>query len=297
MKFSGHFADFSLPDILRILIQSQKTGSLVIHYQGSQSTIFVNQGALHHAESLDLAGEKAVFNMLNFDGTAEFEFVEHENMPAQTLDSDLDTLIQNGISYLDLWRKATRKYPRFSSSTLIESAGQTSAEALSDQAQQILGHLKPGQTYSVQHLLEQAGTDPEALIEALMQLEQAQLVQIHEEKRIALRRFFLETANTLLNEFNSISGLKLKQEMNERLEKVIQDKNWMIEIQNGIIVDDKMHSSSLQEQSLLYSQCLNCLFEMIAPIYGKTFLQQVMNKVEQVLGPVQHWVKELKLEL
>ena len=113
-----------------------------------------------------------------------------------------------------------------------------------------------------------------------------------------MRRFFRKTANTALSEFNSISGLKLKEEMNERLERLILDKNWLIEIQNGMIVDDKIQSSSLQLQTEQYSLFLNQLFGMISPIYGKSFLQQVMDKVEQYLpGSVQYWSKELKLEL
>jgi len=119
MKFSGRFADFSLPDILRILIQSQKSGSLVIHYQNQDSRIFVNQGALHHAETPTTTGEKAVFEMLNFTTTAEFEFVQEDDMPEQTIFSDLDPLIQKGIASLELWRKLTRKFTRISAQTEI----------------------------------------------------------------------------------------------------------------------------------------------------------------------------------
>jgi len=298
MKFSGRFADFSLPDALRILIQSSKQGYLVVRHHGSESRVYVNRGELYHAQSEGLKGEKAVFNMLNFDPTAEFDFIEQSEMPAQTIRSDLDTLIQNGISYLETWRKISKRYPRFTVNTEILIAPGLPQETLTGDEMQVLTLLPPEHQEPLHQLIEHSKMDPLQLVETLMLLESKHFLQVLAEERQELRQFFLETSNTLLQEFDSISGLKLKQEMAERLEKLIQENNWKIELQNGRIVDDKMHSSSLPEQTELYSLCLNHLISIVTPIYGKTFLQQVMNKVEQRLsGSVQHWISELKLEL
>ncbi|MBF2053607.1 MAG: DUF4388 domain-containing protein [Candidatus Sericytochromatia bacterium] len=299
MKFSGRFADFSLPDILRILIQSQKTGALNVQYHGHTSLIFVNHGALHHAESERFSGSKAVFNMLNFDASAEFEFVEDSQMPPQTIDSDLDTLIQNGISYQETWRRVSRQYPRMNVNTEVRWSGAAfAAEGLSANEVRIAKYLSEQQQAFMPQLLEQIDLEPGALVDCLLGLETRGLIQVIESKSLELRRFFLEMANTLLAEFNSISGMKLKQEMTERLEKLIQENNWKIDVQNGRIVDDKMHSSDLSNQTELYSQYLGHLLTLVEPIYGKSFLQQVMQKVDQNLeGAGQLWVKELKLEL
>jgi hypothetical protein len=298
MKFSGRFGDFSLPDVLRILIQSSKQGNLVVRHHEQESRIFVNRGALHHAESEGFKGEKAVYNMLNFGPTAEFEFIEDANVPEQTIHSDLDTLIQNGISYLETWRKITKRQPHITVNTEIMAEQTDSQVTLRNEELQVLALMPPNQKEHLHQLLERSGMDPQVLVDTLILLEQKQYVRIFAEKQLELRHFFLETVNTILQEFDSISGFKLKQEMAERLEKLIQENNWKIEMQNGRIVDDKMHSSSLPEQIELYSLYLNHLITMITPIYGKTFLQQVMNKVEQNLpGSVQHWVRELNLEL
>lgn len=301
MKFSGRLADFSLPDILRILIQSQKSGCLQIHFEGQTSVIYVSRGALHHAESHSVQGEKAVLEILNLDPTAEFEFIETSEMPEQSLYSDLDSLIQNGIANLENWRKLSRQHPRLTANTeLLLSHAPSAAElaSLTEQEQEVLQYLSGEQKVYLHHVFEQVDLDLTDLAEILVKFENSGFVQVIEEKRAELKRFFLEMANTLLAEFNSISGMKLKQEMAERLEKLISENNWKIELQNGRIVDDKMHSSSLREQTELYSQCLNHLIRFISPIYGKTFLQQVIEKVEQNLtGSVQHWITKLKLEL
>lgn len=298
MKFSGRLADFSLPDILRILIQSQKSGRLEIHFEGKTSSIYVSQGALHHSESGPFQGEKAVYAILNLDPMAEFEFIEMAEMPPQTLHSDLDTLIQNGISNLENWRKLSRQHPRLTANTEILLTPQADTIQFDETEQEVIKFLSKERKIYLHLLLEQVNMDLMDLANLLVNLENSGLIQIVEEKRAEIKRFFLETANTLLAEFNSISGMKLKQEMSERLEKLISENNWKIELQNGRIVDDQKYSSSLQEQIKLYSMCLNHLIRFVSPIYGNNFLQQVIDKVEQNLkGSVQCWIAELKLEL
>lgn len=295
MKFSGRFADFSLPDILRILIDSQKTGELVIEFEGLTSRIFVHMGKVSHAETPELSGQAAVYEMLNYGSSATFDFLIETTLPEPTISSDLDTLIQQGIIYVETWKKIQRKYPTLAPNTHVQYVG--SPDTLQNST--LIEHLKAFDGPVALHgLLDQLPEDALSVIESLVALEAEGVVQLKEEASTALRRFFLTLANTLLNEFNSISGLKLKQEMNERLEKLIEEKNWMIELQDGIIVDDKLQSLSLVEQTELYSICLNHLLKLITPIYGDTFLQQVINKVERVFpDTTQHWVKELKIEL
>lgn len=295
MKFSGRFADFSLPDILRILIDSQKTGELVIEFEGLTSRIFVHTGSVSHAETPALSGQAAVYEMLNYGSSATFDFLTETTLPQPTISSDLDTLVQQGIVYVETWKKIQRKYPTLAPNTHVQYVGSPDSLYNSTLIEQLKAFDGP---VALHGLLDQSPEEPLGLIEELLELEAKGLVQLTEETSTALRRFFLTLANTLLSEFNSISGLKLKQEMNERLEKLIEEKNWMIELQDGIIVDDKLQSLSLVEQTELYSICLNHLLKLITPIYGETFLQQVINKVERVFpDTTQHWVKELKIEL
>lgn len=295
MKFSGRFADFSLPDILRILIDSKKTGELVIEFEGLKSRIFVKTGKVSHAETPELSGQAAVYEMLNYGSSATFDFLIDAALPQSTISSDLDTLIQQGIIYIETWKKIQRKYPRLSPNIHIQ-ATDSATQSSKDPILLILNTLNA--PVSLHGLMDHIDQDSLVIAEQLVSLEAKGLIQLKEETGTTLRRFFLTLANTLLNEFNSISGLKLKQEMNERLEKLIEEKNWMIELQDGIIVDDKLQSLSLVEQTELYTLCLNHLLKLISPIYGDSFLQQVIKKVERIFpDTTQHWVKELKLEL
>jgi hypothetical protein len=295
MKFSGRLADFSLPDVLRILIQSQKVGYLLITLRNEENFIYVNQGNLHHADSDGLQGDRAVYHLLTYDPAAEFEFVESETLPERTIQSDLDTLIQNGIDYLENWRKLERQYPRFSAHCEVQAV--PGAQADNSASEHIL-RLLPPEGLRLQQLAERVPEDLLTLADTLNQMEQAGQLLVIGEERLELRRFFLEMANTLYSEFESISGLKLKQDIAGRLHKLAEEKNWNIDLHNGRIVGDKIYTDTIEAQKLQYGEYLRQMIGLISPIYGTTFIQQVLAKVEKRLtGPVDHWVEELKLEV
>ncbi|MBT9548868.1 MAG: DUF4388 domain-containing protein [Candidatus Sericytochromatia bacterium] len=298
MKFSGRLADFSLPDVLRIILHGQKTGYLSVSFKGVESKIFINQGQLHHAESNGLQGEKAVFDLMTYDPLAEFEFVEESQMPVQTISSDLDTLIQNGIAYLESWRKLGRLYPRFSVNTEVQSVTSAPATDLSQAEQSLLSLVAVHPHLKLHQLADHSAIELAELLELLVSLEKKGQIQLIGEERVELQQFFLETANTLFSEFESISGIKLKEEITTRLQKIVEENNWNIELQNGRIVGDKIRTITLDEQKTVFSGYLQQLIGLIAPIYGVTFVQQVMEKVEKRFSaPIQHWVDELKLEV
>jgi len=299
MKFSGRFADFSLPDVLRIVVHGQKTGYLLITFKAIQSRIYVRQGQLHHAVSEGLQGEKAVFNLMTYDPAAEFEFVETEEMPEQTISSELDALIQNGIAHLENWRKLTRIYPLLSVNTVIQLQQEPPLlDDLSSEQVEILKLLTGHSALKLSQLAEKSSLDLSVLAETLVELEKLQRVQLIGEERVELQQFFLETANILFSEFESISGLKLKEEIAGRLQKFVEEKNWNIELQSGRIVGDKIRTFTFEEQKQVFSGYLQLMIDLIAPIYGVTFIQQVMQKVEKRFSaPIQHWVDELKIEV
>lgn len=298
MRFSGRLADFSLPDVLRIILHGQKTGFLSVSFKGAESKIFINQGQLHHAESNGLQGEKAVFDLMTYDPLAEFEFVEESQMPVQTISSDLDTLIQNGIAYLESWRKLGRLYPRFSVNTEVQSVIPAPATDLSQAEQSLLSLVAVHPHLKLHQLADHSAIELAELLELLVSLEKKGQIQLIGEERVELQQFFLETANTLFSEFESISGIKLKEEITTRLQKIVEENNWNIELQNGRIVGDKIRTITLDEQKTVFSGYLQQLIGLIAPIYGVTFVQQVMEKVEKRFSaPIQHWVDELKLEV
>lgn len=298
MKFSGRFADFSLPDVLRIIVHSQKTGFLQITFKNSQSRIFVSQGRIYHAESEGLQGEKAIYNLMTYDPVAEFEFIESETLPIQTISSELDTLVQNGIEYLEVWRKLTRQYPLLSVHMVVRLQREPSHLECSDSARKVLDLLRRQGSLKLYQLTEKSALNLPELVEQLFNLEKEGFVQIIGEERIELQQFFLEMANTLFSEFESISGLKLKEEIIARLEKFIAENNWNLELQNGRIVGDKIRINTIDEQKQVFSGYLKQLIGLIQPIYGAIFIQQVMQKVEQRFSaPIQHWVDELKIEV
>lgn len=296
MKFSGRLADFSLPDILRILVQNPKSGALQLNLKGQEGAIYIHQGELYHAEYEDVVGEKAVFQLFTFDSDAEFEFVEAEPLQSKTIESPLDVLIQSGTAYVESWRKAAKKFPHLSGNATIyfeKEDGDVSAFGA-----EVLALLASKKSMSLSALSGALEVDAMTLSEELASLENQGMVQILSEESVELKRFFIEMANTLYAEFESISGMKLKQETLARLQKLIQENNWKIDLQNGRIVGDKIRIDTMDEQKKIFGQYLRHLIDMIVPIYGASFIQQVMDKVEKHLTrPIHHWVDELSLKV
>lgn len=300
MKFSGRIGDFSLPDILRILVQSQKTGYLSIVFKGQESRIYLAQGQLRHAYSEGRSGESAVFNVLTFDADAEFDFVEGAEIQEHTLQSDLDTLIQNGIAYLETWRKVMRQYPAYSGNTEVFLRSGANLSVATEEQNKILVLLSasPQQSLRMHALIERLAVDVLGLIEQLEALVDAGYIHIIGEERHELKRFFSEIANTLYFEFESISGIKLKQDISRRLQAFMADNNMNIQLQNGQVVEDNTRSETIEEQKTLYGLYLNQLIHLIAPIYGNSFIHQAMAKVlKQFPETSKKWVDELKLEI
>ncbi len=171
------------------------------------------------------------------------------------------------------------------------------AQADNSASEHIL-RLLPPEGLRLQQLAERVPEDLLTLADTLNQMEQAGQLLVIGEERLELRRFFLEMANTLYSEFESISGLKLKQDIAGRLHKLAEEKNWNIDLHNGRIVGDKIYTDTIEAQKLQYGEYLRQMIGLISPIYGTTFIQQVLAKVEKRLtGPVDHWVEELKLEV
>lgn len=300
MKFSGRLGDFSLPDLLRILIQGQKVGYLAIFSKGQESRIYVQKGQLHHAQSDGLTGEGAVFHLLTYDANSEFEFLTTDFFPDKTLHSDLDTLIQNGIAYLEKWRKMTKKYPKVTINTEISLSENQASKADSKDEEDILQALitQSTNTLKLYQLSDILDKNIFELAEHLIELENRHIIQIIGEERLELRRFFIKLANSLYSEFESISGLKLTRDIENRFQQFVEAKGWNLVLRNGKIQEDTILTNTLEEQKIFYREYLGEMIKLIAPIYGKNFIQEVINKVKKQLpGTSEKWLQQLELDV
>ena len=61
MELIGSLEDFSLPDVFRIIEQSNKTGLLKIIFKDQEGSIYFENGRIIHSKCVKLEGEKSIY--------------------------------------------------------------------------------------------------------------------------------------------------------------------------------------------------------------------------------------------
>jgi len=97
---SGGFGAFNLVDVIQMCCISGKTGLLVVRSRGLSGDIYVQNGALVHAESPGLEGEEAVYEMLGWED-AQSSLSENVRSPKTTLQIGWEHLLMEGVRRKD----------------------------------------------------------------------------------------------------------------------------------------------------------------------------------------------------
>ncbi len=113
MALSGTLETFSLPDVLRLLASTKKTGLLTLEGDRGVGRVWVAEGAITAADSDRGAGEidGVVFDLLRFvDGSFEFE----PGVDASERDGDahdVESALASAESLLEEWREIESVVP------------------------------------------------------------------------------------------------------------------------------------------------------------------------------------------
>lgn len=83
-KLGGDLADFTLADVVQLIIFSRKTGALTIWQKGQEAFLFFDQGQLVHAQCAGGSGEEAAFSVFDVV-SGKFEFFTGMTPPERTI--------------------------------------------------------------------------------------------------------------------------------------------------------------------------------------------------------------------
>jgi response regulator RpfG family c-di-GMP phosphodiesterase len=97
---TGHLENLSLPDIVQILVMGMKTACVRISSGSGGGEIWFRDGALVHAGTGELRGERAVFEMLRWT-TGEFSIEHGVQTPSRTIENDAMFLVMEGLRLVD----------------------------------------------------------------------------------------------------------------------------------------------------------------------------------------------------
>jgi len=96
----GDLEKLALPAILQSLNLGKKTGKLVIAGQDGSGEIYFLEGNPNHATTGELTGDFAMIEMLTWQ-TGKFKFFESEKAGVESIQRRLDSLIIEGMTFLD----------------------------------------------------------------------------------------------------------------------------------------------------------------------------------------------------
>jgi len=97
---AGGFGTFSLVDVIQMCCISQKTGLLIVRSSGREGDMYVQSGAIVHAEAPGLEGEEAVYEMLSWED-AQSSLNESVQAPKMTIQVGWEHLLMEGVRRKD----------------------------------------------------------------------------------------------------------------------------------------------------------------------------------------------------
>ena len=107
MALQGTIETFALPDVLRLLASTKKTGRLRVEGDRGSGSLWVEDGRVVAGEAgpsgnVDESGV-ALFELLRF-GTGDFVFADDEQPADKGSPEDVEPLLQSAEAMLDEWR-------------------------------------------------------------------------------------------------------------------------------------------------------------------------------------------------
>jgi hypothetical protein len=117
VALQGTLDTFSLPDVLRLLATTGKTGCLHVDGDRGRGQVWIGDGSLVAATAERALGEpsidEVVFEMLRF-GRGQFSFAVDEKPPGDAEPTDVEATLRRAGQLLDEWRELEAVVPSLS---------------------------------------------------------------------------------------------------------------------------------------------------------------------------------------
>jgi hypothetical protein len=110
MAFQGSLAELHLPDIIQLVSVSGKSGVFHLTNGGLKGQIYLKDGRIVHAESGELSGEEAVYELAIWK-QGEFRFDAGAEHPRPTIQKSNTSLLMEAARRLDEWRVLNKRIP------------------------------------------------------------------------------------------------------------------------------------------------------------------------------------------
>ncbi len=97
---TGSLTDLSAMDIIQSVATGDKDVEITLHSNGKKGKIYIQGGEIIHAQSGDLVGEKAFYDLMAFQ-EGDFEIVPCSKFPGRTVHGNTMSLLMEGARLVD----------------------------------------------------------------------------------------------------------------------------------------------------------------------------------------------------
>ncbi|MEB3329176.1 MAG: DUF4388 domain-containing protein [Candidatus Sericytochromatia bacterium] len=280
MLKEGSLQDFNLPDLVQILVLGRATGTLNLHSEGRSGRLMLQGGQLVAADLEGRQGEDAAADLFLWT-TGVFDFDPSVQRPAGDAPLSLDDVTRTGLKRLERARELYEALPDFfSSRTWVHPAQlyQSSPEPL-------LALVGSGGSY--EDLRRRYAGSELALLEEVTRLYQADQLGLSCAPEEQLRLLFAHVATALFAQFASISGVKMVEGLEHRLNEVARSAALGLRWRGGRLQDSLPAGLSKEQLLAAYRPQVAGLADYIGKVYGPAFVQRVVEPLLEEANPAQ----------
>jgi hypothetical protein len=108
MAFQGSLKELPLPDIIQLVSVSGKTGVFTLRNGEESGFIYLQDGQIIHAQSGDLSGEEAVYELAIWP-QGDFTFTPGESAPSSSIQKSNTNLLMEAARRIDEWQVLSKK--------------------------------------------------------------------------------------------------------------------------------------------------------------------------------------------
>jgi hypothetical protein len=276
----GSLQDFSLPDLLQILVLGQATGTLTLRSEGRTGSLSFDGGRLVAASLSDRAGEDAAAALFLWT-SGVFDFLE--SPPSGTASSPLalDAITQEGLRRLDRQKKVLETLPSFfSSRTWLHPVQMYQSELPA-----LLQAIGSGKTFA--ELARASASGELDLLETVAELYQADQLGLSCAPEELLRQLFYAVATELFTQFASISGVKMVDSLEAKLNEEARTAALSLRWRGGKLQDNLPLNWNKDQLLQAYRQQYRSLTDFIVKVYGPAFVERVVQPLLDTATPPQ----------
>ncbi|MEB3198481.1 MAG: DUF4388 domain-containing protein [Candidatus Sericytochromatia bacterium] len=279
MLKEGSLQDFSLPDLLQILVLGKASGTLSMRRDGRTGSLTFVDGQLVQARTGERFGEDVAADLFLWT-SGVFDFAEGmpPTAPADVL--PLDSITQEGIRRLDRWRQVRESLPSFFSSR----AWLHPTQMYQAEPSPLLQTLGSGKTYG--DLVKDWAASELELLEELARLYHEDQLGISCAPEEQLRQLFDNVATELFSQFASISGVKMVEGLEARLNEDARLAALGLRWRAGKPQDSLPGNWPKAQLMGAYRSQFHVMSDFISRVYGAAFVERVIQPVlEEATAP------------